>query len=231
MVSLVPSKDRSEGASGRDRAEGLLSAWRRALTGASRAAGESGARAARGWRRVLSGALGGIGRGAGTLAASLGEAILALARPSGLAIADRRVLRSHAVWGSAATLVGVGVALALSGTTAPAVAGAAWTVFWAFARRALLGLSAPAALTRTPRLWGVWGVGLLPFALAVTAELRLVALAASAFVTYRAAAGAGASRRQAAWMVGLAFGGQAAVEAASWVARAGTLLLLASLSG
>ena len=151
---------------------------------------------------------------------------------NGIAGADRasqRTLRSVGLWcifvGSIAQLA---IGLLADETMVVAAVSAGWTLAWAFVRLLVLSLTAPAALQADRTLLGaVWGTGLLPFAVGLTGLTVLVAFLASSWLTYQGIRGAGASTRDAGVMTGAAFGGQAAVEVASWFGRAGTFILLA----
>jgi hypothetical protein len=132
--------------------------------------------------------------------------------------------------GVAASAVGVGgIALAgvLRSTDARTVASSAILfVVWALARYALLRLTVPRTLDAR-QTSALWGLGTLPFALAWTPLLDGVALAAGALLAYRALRGAHTAPTRAAIVVLVAFGSQLLVTVASWVVRAGALLMTA----
>lgn len=111
------------------------------------------------------------------------------------------------------------------GDLLPATFAALGVWVWAGARLLLLSWAAPEQLD-AGAIRGVWGIGTVPTLFAATPILAGVAFVAGAWLTGRAAHGAGASTSQAALMVAAAFGAQVAVLAASSVLRVGALLVL-----
>ena len=101
-----------------------------------------------------------------------------------------------------------------------------WLIAWALARLALLRLAAPSTFPNArDAIESAWGSALLPYLLALATPLDLFALAASAALTYRGLVVVGLGRRDATRCVAWAFGGQIAVEIASWLGRSWFFLL------
>lgn len=100
---------------------------------------------------------------------------------------------------------------------------AAWLALWAGLRLVLLRLASPAELAEDPRLTAAWAGGLLPFALAWVAPLRVVAFGASAWLTFRALRTL-AERRMSLALTGIAFGTQLAADVVVWVASSVALV-------
>lgn len=147
-----------------------------------------------------------------------------LARATG---ADRmRLVTAGALALSVGALASLALAIATGGGWVPSLLYVAWLVAWALARLAVLRLTAPARDDRSPRLVeAAWGPALLPFALALASPLDLLALAASAALTYVGLGAVGYQRRDAIRCVAWAFGGQLAVEVAAWIARGAFFVL------
>ena len=103
-----------------------------------------------------------------------------------------------------------------------AAADAAGLLMWAGARWAVIRLAAIGKMrARSAAIDAAWAGGLLPLVAAVTPVLDVVALAASAVLTWRAIRAAGGSKRETWLTVGAAFGGQATVEIVVWLVRGG----------
>lgn len=128
-----------------------------------------------------------------------------------------------------ALLVGTGATAAvnLAAGTRPVHAGlaAGAVVGWALARLAFLSLAAPTTLGGSS-VRAIWAAGSLPYAIAFAPVGSAIAFTAGAWLAYRGARGVGVAPRRATWMVGLAFGSEILVTTASWILRAGVLLLL-----
>jgi hypothetical protein len=93
-------------------------------------------------------------------------------------------------------------------------------IVWALGRFAVIALLVPAHELPRPRLAAAYLAGLLPYVFGATAWLRIVALVASALLTFRGLTGAGLGGRRARTAVLWAFGGQAGVLAFGWIVRA-----------
>ena len=141
------------------------------------------------------------------------------------------LLRYTVVWlGWAALVLGaaVGVALAPAGLARTlALWAGAQSVLWAGVRWLLMRLTGRGAARDSAKLRGATSLGLLAYVAAVTPELSVAAWVVSAVVTWLALVRLGDARRQAARTVGIAWGAQALVVAASWIARSGVMAFLA----
>lgn len=93
-------------------------------------------------------------------------------------------------------------------------------LLWAGARFIIIALVLPRGSTDRSRLSVVYFAGLVPYLFGVTGALRLVTLAASAYLTRRGLISAGIGRRDADLAIGWSFGGQVGVVAAGWLFRA-----------
>ncbi len=135
------------------------------------------------------------------------------------------------VLGDAALALGVGVGIALA-PPGPARYLAAWagaqSVLWAVVRWLLMRYTGRGAAEDRSMLLGASSLGLIAYAVAVTPELRAVAWAASAALTWFALVRLGDGRSEARRTVAIAWGAQALVVAVSWIARNGVLAFLIS---
>jgi len=112
------------------------------------------------------------------------------------------------------------IALSASGSSRPvAISAAVMTLVWAAVRWALLDAVARHRMTLArAEVRGAWALGSLAWAAGVTPELRVLAWAVSGAVTWIVLERLGASRRQTALGVGIAWGAQAFVVVGSWLA-------------
>lgn len=101
-----------------------------------------------------------------------------------------------------------------------AIAVLAEQLLWASARFIIIALVSPRGALDRPCLATAFMAGLVPFAAGVTPTLRILALAASALLTYRGLQGAGLRPGEARTAIAWSFGGQAAVAVLGWVLRA-----------
>ncbi len=125
--------------------------------------------------------------------------------------------------------MGVGVALAPPGTARYLAAWAgAQSVLWAAVRWLLMRYTGRGAAEDRSILLGASSLGLVAYAIAVTPELRAVAWAGSAALTWFALVRLGDRRAEAGRTVAIAWGAQALVVAVSWIARNGVLAFLIS---
>jgi hypothetical protein len=135
------------------------------------------------------------------------------------------------VLGDAALVLGVGVGIALappgSARYLAAWAGAQ-SVLWAAVRWLLMRYAGRGAAEDRSALLGASSLGLIAYALAVTPELRALAWAASAALTWFALVRLGDRRAEAGRTVAIAWGAQALVVTVSWIARNGVLAFLIS---
>ena len=108
------------------------------------------------------------------------------------------------------------------------LAGAAG-IGWMAIRLILVRLAAShwSAKAEAGVLRGAWALGLLPYIVGISPELRLLAWVASAAITYVVLVRTSVSRLDARRVVGVAWGVQAAVVAASWIARNAYFIVLA----
>jgi hypothetical protein len=125
--------------------------------------------------------------------------------------------------GLVALFAGVTVAFAIAmpgpTRTAALLTGAA-TLVWTGGRWLVLRLVAgPLGIDDLRGLRGAFGIGLLPWALALTPELRFAAWALSGVITAVVVWRLGTERRAAMRAVGLAWGAQALGVAGVWLAR------------
>ena len=142
------------------------------------------------------------------------------------------LLRSSVVWlGDGALVLGIGLGIALASPGQSRYL-AAWVgaqaVLWAIVRWLLMRAAGRGAARDGSILLGASSLGLLAFAVAVTPELRVLAWAASAGLTWLGLTRLGDRTREAGRTVAVAWGAQALVVAASWIARNGVLAWLAS---
>jgi hypothetical protein len=147
-----------------------------------------------------------------------------------VANADARTRDRLTTCGGLAFAVGIVTAFALSAALreppARAFLTAAWTITWAITRYLIMKL-ATRRLEKGRTLEWAWAPALIPFAGAVAFPLGIAALASSAYLTYAGLTGLTVGRRDATRAVALAFGGQALVEVAAWLARGGLVALAA----
>jgi len=164
------------------------------------------------------------------------DATVALLRPP----TPAKRPESVAHWLHRREVVWLGTLLLASGVTAGVLLAepgfsrtlAAWagfqSVLWAAARWLLVRYATPGSGRNGAGLLGATSFGLVAYGLALTPELRAVAWAASATLTWVALVLLGSDRRVAARTVSIAWGAQALVVTGSWVARGGVLALLLS---
>ena len=140
------------------------------------------------------------------------------------------LLRPAVVWlGDAALALGVGVGIALAAPGLPRSL-AAWagaqSILWALVRWLLMKFTARGAARDGSVLLGASSLGLIAYAAAVTPELRVIAWAVSAALTWLGLVRLGDAKREAGRTVAIAWGAQALVVAASWIARNGAIAFL-----
>lgn len=192
--------------------------------GALRSAAAWGERAFAGWRALL-GRLALVGKDAP------GAALARYLSSPGAFIADAGPRESGVLLrvGLTALVVGLGVGsvVALSGDgPASAMLDVAGIAVWALVRLAVMRLLTPEAdASSRARVSAAWAGSLVPFALAATGSLRLAAFTASVVLAYLGLAGA-LGRRRAFTLTCWAFGGQAAVSVAVWLARSGVMFAM-----
>lgn len=140
-----------------------------------------------------------------------------------------RERRTAAAVGLRAFVAGMLLAAVAAASTENAWAVGAVTVMaevlWTGARFIIIALLVPRAAIDRHRLSIAYLAGLAPYVFGTTALLRLVALAASAFLTRRGLMGACVPRPDANRAIAWSFGGQLAAYAAGLVLRAGVALL------
>ncbi len=190
------------------------------------------------WRRIMSGAASAMTRGAARVPSSarswahqwrLVRAYHADSA-SPWAPADDDTRRVAAAVGVRAFIVGLivtGIGIAASTSLWLSIAvGVGSQVLWASARFIILALLMPRGTVDRTRLSTAYLAGLLPSVFAATWLLRLAALAVSAALTKRGLVGAGVPERDARIAIAWAFGGQVAIVAVGWAARALIVLVL-----
>ncbi len=142
------------------------------------------------------------------------------------------LLSRTVVWiGCASVLMGAaaGIALAIPGLPRSlAVWAGAQSLIWAVARWLLMRYAGRGIARNSAALLGASSLGLVAYAFAATPELRALAWVVSAVITWLALVRLGDSRREASRNVGIAWGAQAVVVAASWFARSAVIAMLAS---
>lgn len=145
------------------------------------------------------------------------------------ASADARCRTTAAAIGARAFAFGI-VATALIG----AATKGAWTsglliliteLLWAAARFIIIAMLMPKGSITRARLSMAFLAGLVPYALGMTAPLRVVSLLLSALLTHRGLSGAGVAARDVNIAIGWSFGGQAGFVVAGWLARAALVLV------
>lgn len=126
------------------------------------------------------------------------------------------------VLGAASLLIGAIARVALS-APGPARSGALVAgiaaVLWAVARFAIVMAKVQTLARDTAAVRGAFAVGLIPFALAVSPALALVAWAASGAITWWLLVRLGERRDRAIVAVGFAWGAQAAIYVVGWLVR------------
>jgi len=142
------------------------------------------------------------------------------------------LLRPGVVWlGAASLALGIGLGVALS-PPGPARSLAIWagvqSALWAPLRWLVMKYASRGRTLDGAALLGASSLGLVAYAVAATPELRAVAWVASAAITWAALSRLGDNRREAAQIVGIAWGAQALVLVASWIARSGVIAFFAS---
>jgi hypothetical protein len=191
-------------------------AWRRALSS--------------GYRRVRAVALWIAGRVAGW-AGQWGRVIRYFTTPASERIHEDADASRAAAFGVRAFAFGLlasgSITIATGGTSRAAVATLAVELAWAAGRFAICAALVPVTTLPRSRLALAYLTGLVPFALGLTAPLRIAALAASALLTAREFHAAGPDAGTVRTAVGWAFGGQALVVVFGFVLRGG----LAALTG
>lgn len=132
--------------------------------------------------------------------------------------------------GSSALLVGAVGAVALStpgASRTAAITAAVMSSVWGAARLLLMRLAARgSSAPDVPALQRAWALGSLVWVIGVTPELRVLAWGLSGALTWVALDRSGASRPHTWRCVGIAWGGQAAVVAGSWLLRNALMAVL-----
>lgn len=189
-----------------------------------------------GWRRLLTSAVHSLHR-LRAFARRLGGRLLAECRAireylvdTGSAWAEGPPTRlSHAaVFGLLAYAAGLAMAAAIalgSGVRAPAVGLLVLIeLLWGAVRLTIVLLVLRGGASRRGTLIA-FAAGLAPYALGVTAPLRLVSLALSARLTARGLRGAGIAPDSAGLAIGWAFGGQVVAMMLAFATRGGIAML------
>lgn len=190
-------------------AASVFAHWRAALTAALRAAASAPSRLGTDvWLAAVTGLI--VRPGSVVACDDLRGARL-VSRTGYACLAAGTALAALVTWRSGAGALAAG-------------ADAATLLVWAAARWAVMRLAAAGEMRVRPAVIdAAWAGGLIPLVMAATPVLNVVALAASAVLTWRALRAAGGSKREAWLIVGAAFGGQAAVGIVAWVVRGGVI--------
>ncbi|MDO8879368.1 MAG: hypothetical protein Q7W44_00980 [Coriobacteriia bacterium] len=192
-------------------------AWRRALSS--------------GYRRVRAGALWITRRVAGW-AGQWGHVTRYLTRPAPERVHGDADASRAAAFGARAFAFGLlasgSITIATGGTSRAAVATLVVELAWAAGRFAICAALVPVTTLPRSHLALAYLTGLAPYALGLTAPLRIAALAASALLTARELRAAGPDARTVRTAVGWAFGGQALVVVFGFVLRGGLAVLTGS---
>jgi hypothetical protein len=142
------------------------------------------------------------------------------------------LLRRGIIWlglGALALGFGVGVLLAPPGLPRSlAVWAGVQALLWAGVRWLLMTLTGRGVARDRASLLGASSLGLLAYALAVTPGLSVVAWTGSAALTWLGLVNLGDDRQEASRTVAIAWGAQAVVVAASWLARNAVMAILTS---
>lgn len=140
------------------------------------------------------------------------------------------LLRRGVVWlGGSALVLGIALGVALAPPGLPrslALWAGAQSALWAAVRWLLMRYTGRGVARDGAKLLGASSLGLLAYAAAVTPELRAAAWVVSAALTWLALVRLGDPRSEAGRTVAIAWGAQALVVAASWIARNGALAFL-----
>jgi hypothetical protein len=179
------------------------------------------------WQHALSGLVN------GSRDASTPKTGPASEQPSGRTVRVLDLRSPGMAWlGGGALIAGSVATIALASPVTPravAISAAGMSLVWGGMRWALLQVTARGTLARDPQaIRGAWATGSAVWLLGVTPELRVLAWAVSAAVTWVVLERLGASRRQATVGVGIAWGAQAFVVIGSWLARNAIVAILAA---
>lgn len=140
------------------------------------------------------------------------------------------LLHPGVVWlGDASLVLGAALGVAISQPGLPrtlAIWAGIQSVVWAVVRWLLMTYASGDSARDRSVLLAASSFGLAAYAVAATPELRGLAWAVSAAMTWRALVLLGDDRRDAGRIVAVAWGAQAAVVVASWIARSGVLAYL-----
>lgn len=188
---------------------GVFEHWRAAVSVVFRAVGSAPARAgASPWLAAVTGF---IARPEPALSGEDPRSTRIVSRTGYACLAVGSALAAVVTWRSGAGALAAG-------------ADAAGLLMWAGARWAVMRLAAVGEMRAHPTVIdAAWAGGLMPLVLAATPVFNVVALAASAVLTWRAIRAAGESKRETWLTVGAAFGGQASVELVAWIIRGGII--------
>ncbi|TDB37004.1 MAG: hypothetical protein D9V44_10925 [Actinobacteria bacterium] len=156
-----------------------------------------------------------------------------LRRPAALGDLDVTAIDSVAAFGVRTLIIGsfagIVVGWLTMGAFGIAVSRAAGTLAWAAARLAILLALSPRGRENHLRAYAAWACSLVPFIFGVTEGLRLLALAASAWLCLEGLLALDVHKRTARSMVLWSFGGQASVIALGWLLRGGIAAIAALL--
>lgn len=138
------------------------------------------------------------------------------------------------VYGAAAVVTGWALGVLIASPGAPRVMAAfagGMSLVWAAVRAVSVHLVAPDLSAEKPAVMrGALGIGLLPYAAALTPETRLAAWALSAGITWLVATRSGLPKRRVLQAASVAWGAQAVVVLGAWLARNAFVAVLAARS-
>ncbi|PKQ37616.1 MAG: hypothetical protein CVT59_07130 [Actinobacteria bacterium HGW-Actinobacteria-1] len=161
------------------------------------------------------------------------DVVTYLRSPGTLADLSAPSIDSVAAFGVRALILGAVASIAVgwitTGAFGIAVARAVGALAWAAARLAILIALSPRGRSSHLRAFAAWACSLIPFMFGATEGLRLLTLAASAWLCLEGLIALGEHKRVAQTMVLWSFGGQASVIALGWLLRGGIAAIAALL--
>lgn len=185
------------------------------------------------WRGALARALNAVGNAAKSLSAAALPALHDVATATRSIAVGAKLPQSRAIRVVSPFLVLCGASLSIGLSIGTPWLGREVLAFitvaiWAIVRLAVMNLVAGAPRGETESaLRTAWSLGLLPFVIGLTPDLRLLALVVSAALTYRALRCSGFVQRAALRMVAWAWGIQLVAGLLSILARNGLVLFTA----
>lgn len=188
-----------------------------------------------GWRRVLArvGRFLAVRARLSRVRRVTGDVVAYLRSPGTLADLSATSIDSIAAFGLRALILGAVASITVgwitNGAFGIAIARAVGGLAWAAARLAILLALSPRGRSSHLRAYAAWACSLIPFMFGATEGLRLLTLAASAWLCLEGLTALGEHKRVARTMVLWSFGGQASVIALGWLLRGGIAAIAALL--